>query len=220
MAAAVYALSIASAVIADWGRRKRFGLDITLRWVEEEEESEGGRRGCLAEPRGEGERHLQVHNLGETATMSVPHGRQQDLELAIDDFDEELIDPELRFSFQRNSKVCGVDLTDKVVDIIFHVFDANCDGNLSSEEFLRKRLFSMMSDLPSVLEAFADRKHGRDRSRVDSSGKSRHSSKRGKDGHAKSYRAAPPAAKEYDEDEEEHTETFCGSCDGLYIGSN
>uniref|UniRef100_A0A804LF06 Late embryogenesis abundant protein LEA-2 subgroup domain-containing protein n=1 Tax=Zea mays TaxID=4577 RepID=A0A804LF06_MAIZE len=76
----------------------------TLRWVEEEEESEGGRRGCLAEPRGEGERHLQVHNLGETATMSVPHGRQQDLELAIDDFDEELIDPELRFSFQRNSK--------------------------------------------------------------------------------------------------------------------
>jgi hypothetical protein len=29
-----------------------------------------------------------------------------------------------------------VDLTDKVVDIIFHVFDANCDGNLSSEEFL------------------------------------------------------------------------------------
>ena len=70
-----------------------------------EEESEGGRRGCLAEPRGEGERHLQGHNLGETATMSVPHGRHQDLELAIDDFDEELIDPELRYSFQRNSKV-------------------------------------------------------------------------------------------------------------------
>ncbi|KAK3154616.1 hypothetical protein QOZ80_2BG0192900 [Eleusine coracana subsp. coracana] len=35
------------------------------------------------------------------------------------------------------SHVCGVDLTDKVVDVIFHVFDANCDGNLSSEEFLR-----------------------------------------------------------------------------------
>jgi hypothetical protein len=30
----------------------------------------------------------------------------------------------------------------------------------------------------------------------------------------------PPAAKEYDEDEEEHTETFCGSCGDLYIGSN
>jgi hypothetical protein len=37
--------------------------------------------------------------------MSVPHGRRQDLELAIDDFDVELIDPELRYSFQRNSKV-------------------------------------------------------------------------------------------------------------------
>ncbi|PWZ13924.1 Calcium uptake protein, mitochondrial [Zea mays] len=95
--------------------------------------------------------------------MSVPHDRHQDLKLAIDEFDEELIDPELRFSFQRNSKVCGVDLTDKVVDIIFHVFDANCDGNLSSEEFLRKCLFSMMSDLPSVLEAFVDRKHDKDR---------------------------------------------------------
>jgi hypothetical protein len=35
----------------------------------------------------------------------------------------------------------------------------------------------MINDLPSVFEAFVDRKHGRDRSGVDSSGKSRHSSK-------------------------------------------
>ncbi|CAA6672626.1 unnamed protein product [Spirodela intermedia] len=33
--------------------------------------------------------------------------------------------------------VCGVFLTDNVVDIIFHVFDVNRDKNLSSEEFLR-----------------------------------------------------------------------------------
>lgn len=33
--------------------------------------------------------------------------------------------------------VCGVELTDRVVDIIFHVFDTNNDGHLSSEEFLR-----------------------------------------------------------------------------------
>ncbi|CAJ1944700.1 unnamed protein product [Sphenostylis stenocarpa] len=40
--------------------------------------------------------------------------------------------------FQRAaSQVCGVDLTDKVVDIIFHLFDANRDGNLSVGEFVR-----------------------------------------------------------------------------------
>ncbi|KAK6119451.1 hypothetical protein DH2020_046804 [Rehmannia glutinosa] len=33
--------------------------------------------------------------------------------------------------------VCGVSLTDNVLDIIFHVFDANQDGSLSSDEFVR-----------------------------------------------------------------------------------
>lgn len=33
-------------------------------------------------------------------------------------------------------QVCGISLTDNVVDLIFHVFDTNLDGNLSSEEFL------------------------------------------------------------------------------------
>ncbi|KAG1327818.1 calcium uptake protein, mitochondrial [Cocos nucifera] len=35
------------------------------------------------------------------------------------------------------SHVCGVSVTDNVVDVIFNVFDANFDGKLSSEEFLR-----------------------------------------------------------------------------------
>ncbi|KAF8033882.1 hypothetical protein BT93_C0222 [Corymbia citriodora subsp. variegata] len=40
--------------------------------------------------------------------------------------------------FQRAaSQVCGVSITDNVVDIIFHLFDANRDGNLSSKEFVR-----------------------------------------------------------------------------------
>ncbi|GAV60557.1 efhand domain-containing protein/EF_hand_3 domain-containing protein/EF_hand_6 domain-containing protein [Cephalotus follicularis] len=40
--------------------------------------------------------------------------------------------------FQRAaSRVCGVSLTDNVVEIIFHVFDMNRDGNLSSDEFVR-----------------------------------------------------------------------------------
>ncbi|PKA48865.1 hypothetical protein AXF42_Ash016381 [Apostasia shenzhenica] len=33
--------------------------------------------------------------------------------------------------------VCGVNLSDNVIDIVFHVFDTNHDGSLSSEEFLR-----------------------------------------------------------------------------------
>lgn len=36
-----------------------------------------------------------------------------------------------------SSQVCGVSLSDSVVDIIFHVFDSNNDGKLSSDEFLR-----------------------------------------------------------------------------------
>uniref|UniRef100_A0A7N0T8Y3 EF-hand domain-containing protein n=1 Tax=Kalanchoe fedtschenkoi TaxID=63787 RepID=A0A7N0T8Y3_KALFE len=40
--------------------------------------------------------------------------------------------------FQRAaSHVCGVDLTDNVIEIIFQIFDANQDGNLSSNEFIR-----------------------------------------------------------------------------------
>ncbi|KAL5772719.1 hypothetical protein ACOSP7_012334 [Xanthoceras sorbifolium] len=40
--------------------------------------------------------------------------------------------------FQRAaSQVCGISITDNVVDIIFHVFDANRDGNLSADEFVR-----------------------------------------------------------------------------------
>ncbi|EOY29413.1 Calcium ion binding protein, putative isoform 1 [Theobroma cacao] len=35
------------------------------------------------------------------------------------------------------SHVCGIDLTDNVVEIIFHVFDSNRDGHLSADEFVR-----------------------------------------------------------------------------------
>ncbi|KAF5956521.1 hypothetical protein HYC85_003746 [Camellia sinensis] len=34
-------------------------------------------------------------------------------------------------------KVCGISLTETVVDMIFYVFDTNHDGSLSSDEFLR-----------------------------------------------------------------------------------
>ncbi|CAL9227677.1 unnamed protein product [Arabidopsis halleri] len=35
------------------------------------------------------------------------------------------------------SQVCGVTLSDNVIEIAFHVFDSNRDGNLSVDEFLR-----------------------------------------------------------------------------------
>ncbi|KAG5045164.1 hypothetical protein JHK82_014548 [Glycine max] len=42
-----------------------------------------------------------------------------------------------RDDFQRAaSHVCGVSLSDNVVEIVFHLFDANEDGNLSTEEFV------------------------------------------------------------------------------------
>jgi hypothetical protein len=44
-------------------------------------------------------------NPGETATMNVPRSKRPDLDLAVDDFEEDDIDPELRYSFQRNSRV-------------------------------------------------------------------------------------------------------------------
>jgi hypothetical protein len=47
-----------------------------------------------------------TNNPGETATMNVPRSRRQDLDITVDDFEEEEIDPELRYSFQRNSRVC------------------------------------------------------------------------------------------------------------------
>ncbi|KAM3261644.1 hypothetical protein ACQJBY_052368 [Aegilops geniculata] len=84
----------------------------------------------------------------------------------------------------------------------------------------RKRLFSMINDLPNVYESMVDRKH-RDRSGVDSSGKSRHSSKpkqRTDDVRPKNSRAVAREEDE-DEDEEEHSETFCGSCTGIYNAS-
>ncbi|MED6186674.1 hypothetical protein PIB30_069007 [Stylosanthes scabra] len=43
-----------------------------------------------------------------------------------------------RDDFQRAaSQVCGISLSDNLVDIVFHLFDANRDGNLSADEFVR-----------------------------------------------------------------------------------
>ena len=35
------------------------------------------------------------------------------------------------------SQVCGISISDNLVDLVFYIFDTNRDGNLSSDEFLR-----------------------------------------------------------------------------------
>ncbi|KQK12464.1 PHD finger protein ALFIN-LIKE 3 [Brachypodium distachyon] len=80
----------------------------------------------------------------------------------------------------------------------------------------RKRLFSMINDLPNVYESMVDRKQSRAKSGVDGNGKSRHSSKQTKDGRAKNSRVLAQEHAEEDDEEEEHSETFCGTCGGLY----
>ena len=62
----------------------------------------GGRGRGKDEPRG---KFSVTSNPGETPTMSVPRSKRQDLDLTVDDFEEDEIDPELRYSFQRNSRV-------------------------------------------------------------------------------------------------------------------
>ncbi|KAG5010007.1 hypothetical protein JHK87_018522 [Glycine soja] len=78
----------------------------------------------------------------------------------------------------------------------------------------RKRLFSLINDLPSVFEVVTDRKPVKDKPTADSGSKSRGSAKRSSDGQVKSN---PKFVDEgYEEDEDEHNETLCGSCGGNY----
>ncbi|KAB1217621.1 PHD finger protein ALFIN-LIKE 1 [Morella rubra] len=78
----------------------------------------------------------------------------------------------------------------------------------------RKRLFSLMNDLPTIFEVVTGRKPSKDKPSVDSGSKSRNSTKRSVEGQ---MRSNPKLLDEgYGDDEDEHSETLCGSCAGNY----
>ncbi|CDP14013.1 unnamed protein product [Coffea canephora] len=79
----------------------------------------------------------------------------------------------------------------------------------------RKRLFSLMNDLPTVFEVITERKLLKDKHGVDSGSKSRSGTKRSSDEHAKGNPRLQDGSY-VEEDEDEHGETLCGSCGGNY----
>ncbi|KAI8540105.1 hypothetical protein RHMOL_Rhmol09G0236300 [Rhododendron molle] len=78
----------------------------------------------------------------------------------------------------------------------------------------RKRLFSLINDLPTVFEVVTERKPVKDKPSMDSSSKSRITTKRSSDGQSK--RSLKLYDESNEEDEDEHGETLCGSCGGNY----
>ncbi|KAK3019015.1 hypothetical protein RJ639_003623 [Escallonia herrerae] len=78
----------------------------------------------------------------------------------------------------------------------------------------RKRLFSLINEHPTVFEVVTERKPVKEKLIADSGSKSRISTKRSSDGQVK---VIPKTTDEiYEEEEDEHSETLCGSCGGNY----
>ncbi|KAJ4720075.1 PHD finger alfin-like protein [Melia azedarach] len=79
----------------------------------------------------------------------------------------------------------------------------------------RKRLFSLINDLPTLFEVVTGRMPIKDKPSMDGGSKSRNSTKRSIDGLAKSN---PELLEESlgEVDDAENDETFCGSCGGSY----
>ncbi|XP_010920853.1 PHD finger protein ALFIN-LIKE 2 isoform X1 [Elaeis guineensis] len=84
---------------------------------------------------------------------------------------------------------------------------------LQSIDF-RKRLFSMINDLPTVFEVVTDRRQSREKAGMDSGSKSKLSTKRSSDGQIKNN--SKTVDEGYGEDDDEHSETLCGTCGGNY----
>ncbi|XP_024380669.1 PHD finger protein ALFIN-LIKE 3 isoform X3 [Physcomitrium patens] len=86
----------------------------------------------------------------------------------------------------------------------------------------RKRLFTMINELPTVFDVVTGKKPVKEKPAVNSSGtKAKSATKVQQVTQAKPAKPAPPPPKDEeepldDEDDEEHGDTFCGSCGGPY----
>ncbi|XP_062180477.1 PHD finger protein ALFIN-LIKE 1 isoform X2 [Phragmites australis] len=81
----------------------------------------------------------------------------------------------------------------------------------------RKHLFGMMNDLPTVFEVVsggAKQSRERDRSGTDNSGRNKLSVKQTSEARAENN--IREADEGYDEDDDDHSETLCGTCGGIY----
>ncbi|XP_006657578.2 PHD finger protein ALFIN-LIKE 2 [Oryza brachyantha] len=143
-----------------------------------------------------------------------PNGRWE-VALPAEEVPPELPEPALGINFARDGmhrrdwlSLVAVHSDSWLLSVAFF-FGARLNGNE------RKRLFSLINDHPTVLEALSDRKHGRDnKSSADNGSKSKHSAKRANDVHTKNSR--PAVADDGYDDDEEHSETLCGTCGGRY----
>lgn len=77
----------------------------------------------------------------------------------------------------------------------------------------RKRLFTLINDIPTVYEVVSDKK--KDKGGLDGGSKSK-IAKRSSDGQLKSN--SKPVEEGYGEEDDEHSETLCGTCGGDYNG--
>ncbi|PAN17435.1 hypothetical protein PAHAL_3G131300 [Panicum hallii] len=81
----------------------------------------------------------------------------------------------------------------------------------------RKRLFSMMNELPTVFEVVSGggkQSRERDRSASDNNGRNKLSVKQTSEPRIENNTREPDEG--YDEDDGDHSETLCGTCGGIY----
>lgn len=146
----------------------------------------------------------------------LPNGGWE-VSLPVEEVPPEMPEPALGINFARDGmrrrdwlSLVAVHSDAWLVSVAFF-FAAKLNGND------RKRLFNMINDHPSVYEIMADRKGRENNPGVDNSSKSRHSTKRSNDGKIKNSRVAVGECRY--ENDEDHSETLCGSCSGLYNSS-